>query len=268
MVYLFSFGDFQHPHGISINPRGDIYVADTGNNKLKVFSVRGDSLREIGGYGWGALEFDQPHDVDATTGLNIYVADYGNHRVQRFDKDLNYISTLFTRDDDDPDKRFGYPTSVSISRLGDLFVADGENSRILKINALGGIERNFGGIDAGLGRLLFPRQAAVSSNDIVAVLDEKRVVLFDNFGNYIRSIGQDVLDHPTGIAIHQNVLYVVEAKRILGFDIDKAGLLATYDQTTMVGQGEIKSFIDIVVAGDRFYLLTDHAVSVFEIRNL
>jgi DNA-binding beta-propeller fold protein YncE len=263
--FLFSFGNFSGPRGIAVAPSGLIYVVDTGDNMVKVYSPLGDSLNEIGGSGWGQLEFDQPYDIAVGAGLNFYVADYGNHRIQRFDKDLNYISTLYTRDSDDPSQRFGYPTSVAVSRLGDLFLLDNENLRVVKVNTFSTIERTFGGIEAGKGRLENPRKIRLTNEDLVCVLDGRRILVFDYFGNYIRTIGEGVLKDPRGMTVENDTVYVTDGLDIelMNPDGKFLGILAP------IGVGEHRSpevFEDIAVRGDRLYLLSDSDVRVFEWR--
>lgn len=260
--YLYSFGDFSSARSLSVTPSGQIYVVDTGNNKLKVYSASGDSIHEIGGYGWGQLEFDRPYDVYTGTGLNIYVADFGNHRVQRFDKDLNYISTFYTRESEDIEKRFGYPTAVALSRQGDLFIIDGENVRVLKVNPSSVIERTFGGIDAGKGRLRNPRRLNVTSKDLVCVLDEKRIVFFDIFGNYIRTVGEGVLKHPSGMTVENDKIYVADGEEIYLFNT--AGKLLNTFQLGYFGPDTRQLQInDIAVLRGLMLVLTDRLVLVF-----
>jgi DNA-binding beta-propeller fold protein YncE len=260
---LFSFGTFNGSRSISIALNGLVYIVDTGNNKLKVFSPSGDSIKEIGGSGWGQLEFDQPYDVAVGTGLDFYVADYGNHRIQRFDKDLNYISTLYMRESDDPSQRFGYPTSVAMSRLGDLFLLDNENIRVFKVSTFSTIERTFGGIEAGKGRLTNPRKVRVTNQDLVCVLDEQRIVIFDNFGNYVRTIGEGALRDPRGMAIQRDTLYVVDGAEIRLFDFE-GRLLEVLAPSNGTQARPEQSFNDIAVSGRRLFLLTDQEVKVFE----
>ena len=58
LVELFSFGHFHDAKGISVDPIGAIYVADTGDDLLMRFSPAGDSTGEVGGYGNGDYQFD------------------------------------------------------------------------------------------------------------------------------------------------------------------------------------------------------------------
>src|SRR5437867_9667221 len=113
---------------IDIDIYGNIYILSADRNTLKVLSKDRTLKREIGGSGWENDQFDRPTGVWARNGIDVFVADYGNHRIQRFDRNLNYVSTLYTRDNPNPEERFGYPTDVAVSRLGDLFICDTENS--------------------------------------------------------------------------------------------------------------------------------------------
>ena len=177
---------------------GVIYVLDSQSSLLRVFDAAGKLGREVGGQGWNNEQFDQPQGIWARNGLNIFVADYGNHRIQRYDRTISYVATLYSRDEDNPAIRFGYPTDVSVSRQGDLFLCDGENVRILKVNQADQVDRSFGGPGAGKGALSAPTMVEVGPGDFVYVLDEERIVVFDSFGNYVREIGAE--SHPRAAA--------------------------------------------------------------------
>ena len=134
---------------LDVDIYGNIYILNTDRNTLKLFAKDRSLKREVGGSGWENDQFDRPSGLWARNGIDVFVADYGNHRIQRFDRHLSYVSTLYARENPDPDERFGYPTDVAVSRLGDLFICDSENSRIVKVNRFTQVERTFGGFSAG-----------------------------------------------------------------------------------------------------------------------
>ncbi len=171
-----------------VDINGRVTVVDGENNVLRQYSGDLVLLKEIGGKGWSDDRFDQPAGVWARNGIDIFVADYGNHRIQRFDRQLVFISSFSTRDRDNPDERFGYPTDVALSRLGDLFICDSENARIVKVSGLSKVERTFGGFGAGKGRLQRPNQLDIGPKDNIYVQDGTRIVVFDTFGNFIHAI--------------------------------------------------------------------------------
>jgi hypothetical protein len=185
---------FQHPIGkfknasaFTITSAGNIYVSDAASDEIIKLDTLGNALKDVGGYGWNEGTFDQPVDIFANP-LNVYVTDKNNHRIQRFDKDLNFISLLSTRESDNPAERFGYPLSAVTSNQGDLFILDSENKRILKFDLFGNFIMNFGGFDGGTYALVNPKQMVVSPSNELFVLDGSRIIVFDQYGNGINVI--------------------------------------------------------------------------------
>ena len=260
LVMQFGFGNFHNPRGISVDPSGTVYVADTGDDLLLRFNPSGDSTGEVGGYGSGDFQFDMPYDVCATNGVEIYVADYNNNRIQRFDRTLANVATLSTDQSNDDSKRFGYPSGVAVSRMGDLFICDDENVRIMKVNTFSTVERTFGGYGEGAGTLAMPRQVAIGPNDEMFVSDKGRVAMYDNFGNYVGSIGAGILHDPTGIGIGGDKLGVCDSDTLFFFGLD-GSLIAKFSTTDIFGT-KINHFNDVSFRGDRVYILTDRRVVV------
>lgn len=260
LVYQFSFGHFNDAKGISLDPLGSVYVADTGDNLLLRFNSSGDSTGEVGGYGSGDFQFDMPYDVCATNGVEIYVADYNNNRVERFDRTLANVASLSTDQSNDDSKRFGYPSGVAISRLGSLFICDDENTRVVEVNTFSTVERTFGGYGEGPGTLTMPRQVSIGPNDDVFVSDKGRVAVYDNFGNYLRSIGVGILHNPTGIGIGDRMIGVCDSDSLYFFKLNGA-LVARFSGNDIFGT-KISRFNDVSISGNRVYILTRRRVVV------
>lgn len=92
---------FNQPRGLAISARGDLYVADSKNNRIQVFRLRGLVLKAI----WGkqttsgsipapAGAFNDPWDVAVDRQGNVYIADKGNHRLQKFDRHRHQFSII------------------------------------------------------------------------------------------------------------------------------------------------------------------------------
>ncbi|MBX2992788.1 MAG: NHL repeat-containing protein [Bacteroidetes bacterium] len=241
-----------------VDINGRIIVADGERNVLRQYSRERVFEKETGGTGWNEGQFDHPSGVWARNGIDVFVADYGNHRIQRFDRNLAFISSFSTRERSDPDERFGYPTDVAVSRLGDLFICDSENSRILKITGLSKVERTFGGFDAGKGRLRAPTQLEIGPDDNIYVRDGNRVVVFDNFGNFILNLGEGLFStdvmifaDEAGIVILEGTkLYVFDRGNRFAFDMPLATLFS--DATP-----EIRAF---VISRGTLYFLTSQGI--------
>jgi DNA-binding beta-propeller fold protein YncE len=186
-----SFGDFNNASSFYINPAGYIFVTDIDTDEIYVLDTLGNLIHSIGGYGWSNSSFDTPVDIYADA-LKIFVADKNNHRIQRFDKNLNFIFEVSTRESEIEEERFGYPLSAIISNLGDIFILDSENSRIIKFDLFGNFIQNFGGYDYGSYSMKRPKQLAVSMQNNVFVIDENQIFIFDAYGNGIsKAEGKD-----------------------------------------------------------------------------
>ena len=77
-------GEFDSPTGIAVDSGGNIYVADTFNDRVQVFDPSGVFLSAFGSSGTGDGEFSLPQGIAVGGGGNIYVADTVNNRVQVF----------------------------------------------------------------------------------------------------------------------------------------------------------------------------------------
>ena len=64
-------GDFNWPHELSIDERDRVYVSDTYNYRIQVFSVDGEHLFSFG----STKEFGVPKTISVDKNFNIYVAD-------------------------------------------------------------------------------------------------------------------------------------------------------------------------------------------------
>ena len=70
-------GQFRSPQTCSINSTDNVYVADTGNNRIQVFSSNGTFIREWGQFGTDNGFFNQPRGITVDQRGNVYVAVYG-----------------------------------------------------------------------------------------------------------------------------------------------------------------------------------------------
>jgi len=246
---------------LDVDNTGVVTVADRESNQVVMLTVDLKQAREIGGYGWGNDQFDQPSGLWARNGIDVFVADYGNHRIQRFDRTLNYISTLSTRSSDNPEERFGYPTDVAVSRFGDLYIVDSENSRVLKVgaqNVVGGI---IGGMDAGRGRLIRPTRVGVGPEDRVCVLDGSRVVIFDAFGNFVSMLAEGVFHDPSVLYADALGLIVVDGGMVYGFDShERPACVVTAD--SLLGDNRHGPIFSLAVNRGRCYCLTSGEIRI------
>jgi len=261
-----AFGSFQRATRLTVSPQGWLYVLDGDRNLILLLKEDGQAASSVGGYGWAPTTFDQPTGL-ATDGLSVYVSDFGNHRVQRFDRLLNYISSFTTRDTEYVAARFGYPAGVALSRLGDLFILDSENVRVVKYTGNGRFERSFGGIDEVRGRLTRPLKILAAADDHVYVLEAGRVLEYDYFGNYIRAIGNTVLEGARGFDVSGDRVVVSTRDTLYWFS--KRGEVArvTAFQSLLVSS-PLDEVEDVAIVRDTLYVLTLVKIVAFKIRSV
>ena len=130
-LLLYCDGEFLFPFGISVNPStGDVYVADTGNNRIQRFTATGDFLGQWGVFGYGPGQFQLPFGV-ATNHITqtVYVADTFNHRIEQFTGNGQFVKQWGSSGTGSG--MFQYPFGISIDSLdGTAIIADTGNNRI------------------------------------------------------------------------------------------------------------------------------------------
>ncbi len=245
---------------LDVDLHGRILVLDSRECTLKSWDLDHQSKASIGGPGWENGRFDQPAGVWAKNGLDVYVADYGNHRIQRFDRTLSFVSALSTRDAEEQWTRFGYPTDITLSRLGSLFICDSENGRIVKVDAANRVETAFGGFGGGAGRLQHPVQVECGPNDWIYVLDPPRVVVFDSFGNFLTTMGEGVLAKPVHLAADEKGVAVLDGADLICFTALHRPLLRVA-VANLAGEA-VEHVQSMCLAGERLYLLLSRRVLV------
>lgn len=129
-------GIFNRPNGVAIGPSGNIYVADTWNYRVQVFTPEGEFVTSWGSPG----QFGPNAPVDPLDGFwgpraivvdveeRVYVADTGNKRIRVYTNNGVYL-----RDIGSSGNSVGQleePSGITLSPDGLLYVADTWNRRI------------------------------------------------------------------------------------------------------------------------------------------
>ena len=258
-IYQGSIGAFNNASSFHINSTGFLFITDSGNDEIYKMDTLGRVYKTTGGHGWGEATFDNPVDIFATS-LSIYIADKNNHSIKRYDKDLNPISSLYTRDNDDDNSRFGYPLSCVIAPQGDLFILDSENKRVLKFDLFGNFIQNFGGYDYGKYALSNPMAMAVDDNNYIYVADGKTILIYDQFGNGIGEIKGT--EDFASINIIFNNLTINSKDNIYYYDLaQRTGQLENIKIDLDNTREEVKSSL---IFNNKLYVLTSKEIQIFQ----
>jgi DNA-binding beta-propeller fold protein YncE len=195
-----SFGDaqgtgpaaqFGAPAAVAIHPTsGELYVADTANNRIKKVTQAGvvSNFCGSGSYGYangacGSAQFAAPAGIAIAQNGDIYVSDTANNRIRRISGgSVSLIAGSGTRGFADNNTgssaRFAGPMGIAVDSSGNIYVADTGNHRIRKVAGSGATSTLAGNGTAGFadgaaGSAQFngPKAVAVGSGTDVFVAD-------------------------------------------------------------------------------------------------
>jgi sugar lactone lactonase YvrE len=139
---------FNNPTGLALDGKGNIFVADRGNHRIRMISSAGivSTFAGTGSPGFAngdgsTAQFNNPTGIASaiqTYGTTLYIADAGNHMIRKISSN-GVVSTIGGNgtpgfaDGAGTNSRYNNPTGLAISYNG-IYVADAGNNRIRKIS--------------------------------------------------------------------------------------------------------------------------------------
>ena len=221
-------GQFKRPQGVAVDSAGNVYVADTNNNRIQKFNSAGGIIATWGNSGTGSGQFSIPAAIALDSAGNVYVAEEGNNRVQKFNSIGGYISQWGTKGSGNG--QFLTPSGIAVDSSGNVYVAESANDRVQKFNSMGGYISQWGTSGSGYGQFIHPHGIAIDSSGNVYVTDygNDRVQKFNSNGEFIsllgtgtRGSGNGQFLMPFGVAIDPSGnIYTIEIgnQRVQRFD--------------------------------------------------
>ena len=157
---------FNRPTNLAFAPNGDFFVSDGYvNSRVVRFNKEGIYQMHWGQKGTGDGEFNLVHDVTLDSQGRVYVADRSNQRVQIFDKNGKFLGKWTD---------VGAPWGLDyVARDNAIYMCDGLNDRIIKLNLDGqilGVLSSYGKVP---GKLDYPHSIAVDSTGAIYVAEIK-----------------------------------------------------------------------------------------------
>ena len=214
------------PSGVVVDPKGNLYISDRSNNRIRVVNSKG-IIKTFAGNGdegyhgdnMPALKatIDKPFGLALDKDNNLYIADRGNNRIRKIDSS-GLISTVagdggfYFIGDNGPAYRASIagPTGVTVDGKGNIYIADRSNNRIRMVDKLGMIrtvmgtgQRDYNG-DSELARetnLHLPFGVALDKEGDLLVIDRshyriRKLIMKGNkvttlAGNGVKQFGGD-----------------------------------------------------------------------------
>ena len=146
----------RYPSAVTVDGIGNLYIADSGNHRIrKVSAFTGTISTIVGTGGWGysgdggpatQAQLGYPEGVAVDGAGNLYISDFHNNRIRKVDAATGTISTIAgtgewgDRGDGGPatQAQLGYPEGVAVDGAGNLYISDSRNNRIRKVDAATG----------------------------------------------------------------------------------------------------------------------------------
>jgi DNA-binding beta-propeller fold protein YncE len=218
LIAMVTSGDqpFSRPADVAVGPvSGDVYVADSGRNRIFVFNARGGFQRTIGAGGGGASAFQRVIGLGVDRDETVYAVDAGRGDIFAFGSQGGEGRRLPIA------ARTGRVRGLAdcaVGANGKLFVVDNSNDEVLHSGRSGAVGA-FGASGFRPGELAAPTFCATddAGNFYVADTLNARVQIFSGAGEFMRAFGRGRrgaggMLRPKGVAVAANgEIYVADS---------------------------------------------------------
>ena len=193
------------PMGVAADAYGDLFIADTGNNRIRKVTAGGTIFTVVGNgnagfFGDGGpgpqAALHSPESVAVDAAGNLYIADTGNQRVRAATQTLTVRTIAGTGQagfsgDGGPaaNAELSSPAAVALDAGGNVYIADRDNGRIRIVNRAGTIATVAGSSSAnGIGDGGPAASAGLAAPQGVAVDGAGDIFVSDTGHNRVREV--------------------------------------------------------------------------------
>jgi RHS repeat-associated protein len=189
-------GQVNEAAGIAMDSEGNIWIADTYNNRIEEFSSAGTFIQKFGGPSIGEGELNHPSGLAIDKSGNIWVTNTGKNRVAFFSKTGTYLGKW-------GEGVLKEPIGLAYSNYNNrLYVTDAGDGRVLEFKPeVYGEYTIIGKKGTGNGEFSYPEGIVADSSGNIYVTDtSRRVQKFSAAGAYISQFASEHMSGPDGIA--------------------------------------------------------------------
>jgi len=177
---------FIHPNGVAVDGAGNVYIADTGNNVIKKWTLASNTVTTLVASG-----LNGPAGVAVDGAGNVYIADSGNNAIKKWMVTTKLVATLVA-------SGLNGPAGVAVDGVGNVYIADTGNNAIKNWTAVSNSVTTL--VASGLNG---PTGLAVDGAGNVFISDSgnNAVKKWIAANNLVVTVVGSALNDPQGIAV-------------------------------------------------------------------
>lgn len=198
-------GQVTLPKGIAEDSHGNLWIADTGNNRIEEFSAGGTFILTSGTSGTGGGQFKSPQGIAIDSLDHVWVTDTGNNRIEEFSSSGSYMTTYSSFGSGAG--QLNAPAGLVVSKEK-IFIDDKGNNRIEEFTLLGQYVTVFGKSGTGNGEFKEPEGITADSSGNLWIADtgNSRIQELSSTGSFVQKwgtigSGNGQLSKPGGLAL-------------------------------------------------------------------
>jgi tripartite motif-containing protein 71 len=134
-------GQLKSPQGIAMTPGGNVWVADTGNNRIQKFGPTGGVLNTASGEGFEPGKLRSPTGITVAPDGSIWVADSRNNRIEQWSSTVTFVRAVGINGTGAGE--FKTPSGIEADSTGAIWVSDYGNGRVQEFDEFGNFIQKF-----------------------------------------------------------------------------------------------------------------------------
>lgn len=219
---------YDRPVSVAASPQrdGSFYLLSYLNGNLIRITTAGRIHHVLAG---GILGFDRPWDIAFLPDDQLLISEYGSDQISVCNSDGFRIRTIGSTGTQ-PGELLG-PQYLAVSPDGYVYVSEWGNRRVSKFNIDGEYILSFGQKRSDFSGMRGPSGIAIRNGYVYAAdSSTARIEVFDESGNYIKTLIREGLKSPEGLLFtSDSTLLIADAGQIMVYDLDDDVLSVSSD---------------------------------------